>query len=101
MYGGRVVEEGEARALFAAPAHPYTVGLLNSVPRLDLPRDRALTPIDGQPPDPMEVVPGCRFHPRCAHATQKCAREVPPLGPHGQTAVACWHPVAPAVAAAQ
>jgi oligopeptide/dipeptide ABC transporter ATP-binding protein len=99
MYGGRVVEEGLARAAFAAPAHPYTVGLLNSVPRLDLPRDRALTPIDGQPPDPMEVVHGCRFHPRCTRATEKCAQEVPPLTPNTNTAVACWHPVAPTVAA--
>ena len=95
------MEEGPGWKVLSAPAHPYTVGLLNSVPRLDLPRDRALTPIDGQPPDPMEAVPGCRFHPRCTRATDRCAREVPPLGPHGGTAVACWHPVAPAVEAAQ
>ncbi|WP_102225341.1 ABC transporter ATP-binding protein [Acidimangrovimonas sediminis] len=92
MYGGRVVERASARDLYARPMHPYTRGLLSSVPRLDLPRDMPLTPIPGAPPDPMQVVPGCRFHPRCAMADGTCAERVPALEAHDAHEVACWHP---------
>lgn len=98
MYGGRVVEQAAARELFAAPAHPYTQGLLASVPRLDLPRDRPLQPIAGAPPDPMADVPGCRFHPRCPAASARCARDLPPLErqagrSQAGRSIACWHPL--------
>jgi len=92
MYGGRIVESGHAADLYRAPMHHYTRGLLNSVPRLDTPRDVPLNPIAGAPPDPMQPVPGCRFHPRCDAATDICAREVPPMERHAGHEVACWHP---------
>jgi len=92
MYGGRVVERASARALYASPMHPYTRGLLSSVPRLDLPRDVPLNPIPGAPPDPMQHVPGCRFHPRCAMAGEACSERVPALEAQGDHEVACWHP---------
>jgi len=92
MYGGRIIEKGTAAELYRAPTHPYTRGLLNSVPRLDIPRDVPLNPIAGAPPDPMQVVPGCRFNPRCALASEQCRREVPPLEMRDGHEVACWHP---------
>ena len=92
MYGGRIVEKAAAAELYRAPMHHYTRGLLNSVPRLDIPRDVPLRPISGAPPDPMQHVPGCRFHPRCGAATDRCRRDVPRLEMHGDHAVACWHP---------
>ena len=64
MYGGRIVETGTVREIFAAPRHPYTVGLLQSLPRLDVVADR-LVPIPGQPPTPARLPPGCAFRPRC------------------------------------
>ncbi len=79
MYAGRVVEHGSAAALYREPAHPYTVGLLNSVPRLDRPRGAHLDPIPGAPPDPSALASGCAFRPRCVHATRRCAEAVPPL----------------------
>ncbi|MEO0822198.1 MAG: ABC transporter ATP-binding protein [Pseudomonadota bacterium] len=93
MYGGRVVESAPARALYRAPAHPYTEGLLASVPRLDRPRDEALRPIRGAPPDPLTEIPGCRFHPRCPAAGARCTETVPELRLDGAHLVACWHPV--------
>ncbi|SFJ11781.1 ABC transporter ATP-binding protein [Celeribacter neptunius] len=93
MYGGRIVEAGTAAALYAAPMHHYTRGLLSSVPRLDTPRDLPLRPIAGAPPDPMQHVPGCRFHPRCAAATAACAQEVPKMEQRAGHEVACWNPV--------
>jgi oligopeptide/dipeptide ABC transporter ATP-binding protein len=91
MYGGRVVERATARQLYREPQHPYTQGLLASVPRLDLPRDVPLQPVPGAPPDPMEYVPGCRFHPRCSKATDICAQETPGFAMSGGHEVACWH----------
>ncbi|QPC45345.1 ABC transporter ATP-binding protein [Kaustia mangrovi] len=79
MYAGRVVEKGDARSLYRRPSHPYTVGLLNSVPRLDRPRDAALDPIPGNPPDPVALPSGCAFRPRCAFATARCGESVPAL----------------------
>jgi len=96
MYGGRVIERATARDLYRTPSHPYTRGLLESVPRLDLPRDIPLQPIPGAPPDPMEHVPGCRFNPRCARASDRCRAEIPVMQNIGEHSVACWHPELPA-----
>jgi oligopeptide/dipeptide ABC transporter ATP-binding protein len=90
MYAGRIIERARAEALYANPRHPYTLGLLRSVPRLDEPRRARLAPIEGQPPDLTRLPPGCAFAPRCAFRVERCV-EVPPLanvGPdHGS---ACW-----------
>ena len=77
MYAGRVVESGEAVALYRRPAHPYTLGLLESVPRLDRPRGAPLEPIPGSPPDPAALPSGCAFRPRCRLAQPRCAEAVP------------------------
>ncbi len=79
MYAGKIVERGSAREIYSNPRHPYTVGLLNSVPRLDLPRRAKLDPIEGQPPDLVNVPPGCSFRDRCRWAIDKCATDEPPL----------------------
>ena len=79
MYGGRIVEEGPTDALFADPRMPYTIGLLGSIPRLDRPDDRRLTPIPGRPPEASGSAAGCRFAPRCPHATALCRTELPPV----------------------
>jgi oligopeptide/dipeptide ABC transporter ATP-binding protein len=92
MYAGKIVERSTARDLYATPRHPYTLGLLRSVPRLDEPRRARLAPIDGQPPDLTRLPPGCAFIPRCAFRVERCAREVPPLTPveaDGHV-TACW-----------
>jgi len=80
MYAGRVVESGTTEQIFKNPRHAYTVGLLNSIPRLDDDRTRALVPIDGMPPNMQEVSQHCPFLPRCRQALPECAeREVPAL----------------------
>lgn len=79
MYAGKMVEQGRARDVYADPRHPYTMGLLRSVPRLDEPRKVKLHPIDGQPPDLTHLPAGCAFAPRCRHAIARCQIEVPPL----------------------
>jgi oligopeptide/dipeptide ABC transporter ATP-binding protein len=92
MYAGRVVEGGTADEIYASPRHPYTRGLMRSVPRPDVPRRAKLEPIEGQPPDLMNLPPGCSFEPRCPHATDQCRMEAPPLlqvSPEHTTA--CWH----------
>jgi oligopeptide transport system ATP-binding protein len=81
MYAGRIVEAAPAHELFRAPEHPYTAGLLASVPRLDSPAHEALTSIPGQPPDLAELPPGCAFAPRCEHSSEACLDEVPRLTP--------------------
>ena len=78
MYAGRVMEEQPTGSLFAAPAHPYTVGLLAARPTIEARSDR-LAVIPGRPPTPVETPPGCPFHPRCAFAVDACTAEVPPL----------------------
>jgi oligopeptide/dipeptide ABC transporter ATP-binding protein len=91
MYAGRIVERGPARALYARPRHPYTLGLLRSVPRLDEAVRARLEPIEGQPPDLMRLPPGCAFAPRCALRTERCLRERPELEPVGDAQLsACW-----------
>jgi oligopeptide/dipeptide ABC transporter ATP-binding protein len=76
MYASHLVELGDKREIFANPQHPYTVGLLNSIPRLDA-QAKYLTPIKGSVCNMMEPPAGCKFHPRCAHAMDICRREVP------------------------
>ena len=92
MYSGRIVEHASVAALFAEPQHPYTIGLLGSIPKLPREQER-LVSIDGQVPDPMAPVPGCRFHPRCPFVDDKCRSEDPRLagvnGVDGHEA-ACW-----------
>ena len=78
MYAGRVVEYADKRALFSSPAHPYTIGLFNSVPDLDDDKD-ALNVIPGLMPDPMDLPTGCTFHPRCTLAIDECAKLKPEM----------------------
>jgi len=85
MYGGRVVETAPARELYKRPRHPYTVGLLTSVPRLDGDTRRRLIPIDGQPPDLARLPAGCAFAPRCRSAVERCRTERPKLEPVSPT----------------
>ena len=89
MYAARLAEQGSAKDVFAQPLHPYTAGLLRSVPRLDRPRGRKLETIEGLPPNLLNPPPGCRFAPRCAAKIDRCEREVPPLAqaaPHHYSA---------------
>ena len=90
MYAGQIVEEARTEDLFARPAHPYTEGLLAAIPRLDERRAR-LRAIPGQVP-PADAWPaGCRFHPRCPYAWEKCREETPPLLETGEGHRArCW-----------
>jgi peptide/nickel transport system ATP-binding protein len=78
MYAGRVVERAPARALFEDPQHPYTLGLLGSVPRLDEDRE-VLLAIEGTVPPPFALPRGCRFHPRCPFAIEACRAAAPAL----------------------
>jgi oligopeptide transport system ATP-binding protein len=81
MYGGRIVETAPARELYARPRHPYTRGLMDSIPRLDADTKKRLVPIDGQPPDLANLPPGCAFAPRCKNAIDRCYTERPVLEP--------------------
>jgi oligopeptide/dipeptide ABC transporter ATP-binding protein len=81
MYAGRIVEAGDAEAIYHHPRHPYTMALLKSVPRLDRPRQGKLDPVDGQPPDLTRLDGGCSFRPRCRYAVARCAESQPPLMP--------------------
>ncbi len=91
MYAGKIVERATAREIYANPRHPYTLGLLRSVPRLDEPRRAKLQPISGQPPDLSRLPAGCSFAPRCAYVIERCRHETPPLDPVTPDHVsACW-----------
>ena len=91
MYAGKIVERATARELYANPRHPYTLGLLRSVPRLDEPRRARLQPIPGQPPDLSRLPVGCSFAPRCAYAVDRCREQPPPLEEVADAHVsACW-----------
>jgi oligopeptide/dipeptide ABC transporter ATP-binding protein len=79
MYAGRIVERGTALQIFDNPRHPYTIGLMDSMPKLNQPPGTRLRPIDGQPPDLASPPTGCRFHPRCRFAVERCQQEAPPL----------------------
>ncbi len=90
MYAGRIVEKGRARDIYYAARHPYTWGLLQSIPRLDDVETTRLTPIEGLPPSLISVPPGCAFHPRCPYAMDRCREETPALEGRGDShAVAC------------
>ena len=91
MYAGKIVESGTAHDVYLNPRHPYTIALLKSVPRMDLPRQAKLDPVEGQPPDLTRLDDGCSFRPRCSYAVAKCAREFPPLEKvKGVHVTACW-----------
>jgi peptide/nickel transport system ATP-binding protein/oligopeptide transport system ATP-binding protein len=90
MYAGKIVESASVDALFRDPQHPYTIGLLGSIPRLDVDRER-LSTIEGTVPSPANQPAGCRFAPRCPFADARCHAEEPPLRALGEAhQVACW-----------
>ena len=96
MYAGHIVERAETNELYGRPRHPYTVGLLQSIPRLDAQGRGELVPIQGQPPDLSREIPGCPFAPRCFNVQERCRVEMPPLEAAPDAApgheVACWYP---------
>ena len=92
MYAGKIVEMGLAKDIYHNPSHPYTLGLLASVPRLDQVRGTKLIPIEGQPPDLARLDEGCAFRPRCRFSTERCAQEIPELKTvSGEHQSACWN----------
>jgi oligopeptide transport system ATP-binding protein len=91
MYAGRIVETAPALDLYERPRHPYTRGLMASVPRLDAPAGRRLVPIKGQPPDLANLPQGCAFQARCTYAMERCRSEAPPLAAVSDRHFkACW-----------
>ncbi|MPZ74702.1 MAG: ATP-binding cassette domain-containing protein, partial [Nitriliruptorales bacterium] len=92
MYAGRVVEVGDVFTIFHEPRHPYTLGLMGSLPRLDIERGR-LAPIPGQPPSLIDIPPGCAFHPRCRlrQGRERCRDQIPPLYEVGASHRAACH----------
>ena len=91
MYAGKLVEIGPTADVFKRPRHPYTWLILSSTPSITGPR-RALAPLEGEPPNLLDPPSGCRFHPRCPFATEKCALEEPPLtGIGDEHSIACWN----------
>jgi len=99
MYAGRVVEIGPVDAVIHSPAHPYTVGLMGSIPAMDEDRARLLQ-IDGAMPRLTAIPTGCAFNPRCPRAFDRCLVERPDLLPAGATRAACWLHATPLRAAA-
>src|SRR5262249_50235785 len=91
MYAGRIVEEGPVDAVLARPLHPYTHGLIGSVPNRNR-RGAPLAQIPGMAPSPAELPPGCAFAPRCARADAACEVAPDPIGHGAGRAVRCWHP---------
>lgn len=92
MYLGQVIEETDVKSLFSRPLHPYTVGLINSVPQLDGDRTKELATIKGVVPALTQIPKGCRFAPRCPLATEKCLEEMPNLESAKENhQVRCWH----------
>ncbi|MFW6228783.1 MAG: oligopeptide/dipeptide ABC transporter ATP-binding protein, partial [Alkalispirochaeta sp.] len=91
MYAGKVVEKGNARELFKDPKHPYTRGLIKSVPRLDQKHQDRLFSIVGQPPNLIDLPDACPFYPRCEHAMDICTRRYPePEELNQSQSVSCW-----------
>ncbi len=91
MYAGKLIERGTCKEIYHNPRHPYTIGLLRSVPRLDQPRKTKLDPIEGQPPEMVNLPPVCSFLERCKFAIGRCANEAPPLMAAGEDHLsACW-----------
>jgi len=92
MYAGRIVETADVRSLYRQPMHPYTVGLFNALPKLTAEKSRLRT-IPGTVPSPIDFPAGCRFHPRCSRATDRCSVDEPRLDEIEPTHwAACWHP---------
>ena len=94
MYAGRAVEEGDVNSIYGAPKMPYTVGLLNSIPRIDKSLDiqDKLEAIPGNVPNPLYLPAGCAFHPRCSHVTEECKKDIPKLVDSGDGhMVRCIH----------
>jgi peptide/nickel transport system ATP-binding protein len=92
MYAGRIVEQGPVGSVFAQPLHPYTHGLIGSVPSHRQQPGAPLAQIPGMPPSPMALPPGCAFAPRCRRADEACAA-MPAMTEHGEgRATRCWHP---------
>ncbi|RME73032.1 MAG: ABC transporter ATP-binding protein [Verrucomicrobia bacterium] len=91
MYAGRVAETGSVHDIFENPTHPYTRGLLASIPRLETPRKTRLSTIEGMVPGLLELPPGCRFQNRCPHRTERCEKEVPGLETVGTGHFAACH----------
>src|SRR5712692_9088264 len=94
MYAGHIVESGPVKQIFETPAHPYTVGLLRSIPRLNEERGAKLTPIGGQPPDLLNPPVGCPYSPRCPKVQSRCRQERPELKlvGRGEQVAACFYP---------
>ncbi|MHC4047945.1 ABC transporter ATP-binding protein [Bradyrhizobium sp. 23AC] len=91
MYGGKIIETASALDLYGRPMHPYTRGLMASIPRLDQPAGRRLVPIKGQPPNLSQLPSGCSFNPRCSEAMERCRRDVPELMKADEKHMhACW-----------
>jgi oligopeptide transport system ATP-binding protein len=91
MYAGHIIESSDIDSLFADPRHPYTLGLLRSMPRIDQPKKDKLVPIEGMPPTLVGMQPGCPFAPRCAYRIARCDEENPGLTACGDDHhVACW-----------
>jgi oligopeptide transport system ATP-binding protein len=91
MYAGKIIETSTAEKVYAEPRHPYTLGLLNSVPRLDQASGEKLIPIEGLPPDLGRLPPGCSFYARCTFRIDKCLEEYPPLQLVSENHyAACW-----------
>jgi oligopeptide/dipeptide ABC transporter ATP-binding protein len=95
MYAGRVVEKGPKKQVFYNPQHPYTWGLLGSIPRLDRPKPDRLFSIKGSPPSLIRLPKGCKFRPRCPHAFERCQDEPELIARTGepQHLDRCWLPV--------
>jgi peptide/nickel transport system ATP-binding protein len=91
MYAGRIAEIGPVHDVIHAPAHPYTAGLMGSIPAMDEDRERLLQ-IDGAMPRLNAIPRGCAFNPRCGKATERCRQERPELQAAGATRAACWWP---------
>ena len=89
MYGGRIAETGSATAVFEDPRHPYTQGLLASIPNIRLDQPELMT-MPGAPPDLVTPPQGCVFHPRCPKVMDRCRREAPPFFDHDHHRAACW-----------
>jgi oligopeptide transport system ATP-binding protein len=91
MYAGKIVEKGSAHDIYEDPMHPYTIGLMASVPKLDQDVKKKLVPIQGQPPNLANVPDGCAFHPRCNYVVERCRKETPQLVLVGENHErACW-----------
>ena len=92
MYAGKLVEMGSTVEIFRSPIHPYTAALISAFPSV-MGDKRELAALQGEPPNLIDPPQGCRFHPRCPHATEVCGREEPPIVKRGEHWAACWNPL--------